>query len=99
MTARPGIQVKRLKIIDMDSYSGKLGGKKQQGGDLRDMVKERGSEVGSVEGSIICSSKAKGGQYEMGIYVLSNKFYAFFSCKVDNSSSCKYQARVKAPLE
>lgn len=45
MTARPRIQVKRLKIIDMDSYSGKLGGRKQQRGDLRDMVKEAGSIV------------------------------------------------------
>lgn len=61
MTARPRIQVKRLKIIDMDPYSGKLGGRKQQRGDLRDMVKKGGSELGSVEGSIICSFKAKEG--------------------------------------
>lgn len=60
MTARPRIQVKRLNIIDMDYYSGKLGGRKQQRGDLRDMVKEGGSEVGSGEGSIICRSKAQG---------------------------------------
>lgn len=74
MTARPRIQVKRLKIIDMDSYSGKLGGRKQQRGDLRDMVKEGGSEVGSVEGSIICSSKAQGGQYETGIWFFLTNF-------------------------
>lgn len=45
MTARPRIQVKRLKIIDMDSYSGNLGGRKQKRGDLRDMVKEAGPIV------------------------------------------------------
>lgn len=99
MTARPRIQVKRLKIIDMDPYSGKLGGRKQQRRDLRDMVKEGGSEVGSVEGSIVCSSKAQGGQYEMGIYVLSNKFYASCSCMGENGSGFKYEVRVKAPLE
>lgn len=80
MKARPRIQVKRLKISDMDYYSGKLGGRKQQREDLRDMVKEGGSEAGSGEGSSICRSKAQGGQYEMGIYVLSNSIYA--SCPV-----------------
>lgn len=83
----------------MDSYSDKLGGRKQQRGDLRDMVKEGGSEAGSVEGSIISSSKAQAGQYEIEIYVFSNKFYASCSCMGDNSSSFKHQIRVKAPLE